>query len=270
MKMGTYKTSSNQNWIAVILMIIIMMAGGRVAIAQSPKFKVGDRVEVDINMSNTPSYASWKKGTVTSVITDTDKVYIIEIDPLPGKLAQSTRIPIRPYAEGWIKPLEGNGNGGQAAGDIPRAQTENLQVDDHGTVLADRELLDCAHINQPHARNGSPLPVALAKKLIRCLCERPSDIGSDGARTMDIVEFEPKASRRWIYNEDRGSGATAQTIVYPIRVKWNQKVFYRSYNETQTGNERIFTCFVDGDIWYCGSAQFIKDGEKRQIKVVKN
>jgi hypothetical protein len=52
-------------------------------------------------------------------------------------------------------------------------------------------------------------------------------------------------------------------------VKWNQKTFYRTYNQIETGNERVFTCYVDVDKWYCGSAQFIKDGEKEQIQVQK-
>lgn len=238
---------------------------------QTPKFKVGDRVEVDTNMSTTPAYTSWKKGTVIQVITDTDKVYIVEVDPLPGKLPQSLRIPIRPYAEGWIKLLGGSATGGGAAnGGAPVIKTAALRVDDNNTVLADRELLDCANLKQPKARNGSPLPVDLAKKLIRCLYEMPSSIGSDGARTMDIVEFVPKGSRKWNLYEDRGAAATANTLVFPVRVKWNQTTFYRSYNETETGNERIFTCFVDGDKWYCGSAQFIKDGEKKQIRVRRN
>jgi hypothetical protein len=253
--------SDRQRLIAGVVLALAVFSFA--AKAQTPKFKVGDRVEVDTNMSTTPAYASWKKGTVTQVMTDTDKVYIVEIDPVPGKLPQTSRIPIRPYAEGWIKPLAG-------AGPAPVVAADMLRLDGNGTVLADRDLLDCKRLKQPTARNGSPLPVELAKTLIRCLYEKPSSTASDGATTMDIVEFKPGPSRRWIEKEDRGSAATPETLVFPIRVKWDQKTFYRSYNQIQTGNERIFTCFVDGDVWYCGPAQFIKDGEKQQTKVKSN
>lgn len=234
--------------------------------AQTPKYKVGDRVEVDIIESTTPALSIWKKGTITEVNTGIAMAYTVEVDPLPGRLPSTMHVPIRPYAEGWLRPL---GGGNSRDNGPPKAQVDALQVDEDGTVLPDRELLDCAHLKQPKARNGSQLPTELAKKLIRCLYEKPSSVGSDGATTMDIVSFSPTASRKWNPREDIGSAATASTIVFPIRVKYDLKTFYRSYNEEQSGNERIFTCFVDGDEWYCGSAQFIKDGQKKQYKVKK-
>ena len=88
-------------------------------------------------------------------------------------------------------------------------QVDTLGVDEHGTVLADRPLLDCAHVtqNQPPTRNGSPLPVELAKTLIRCLFEKPSEVGSDGvtghrgharlsrARGVDLEDLLPELQR---------------------------------------------------------------------------
>src|SRR5213083_2703657 len=49
----------------------MLIAGAMLAVAafavatnaQTPKFKVGDRVTVDTNMSTTPAYSSWKNGT---------------------------------------------------------------------------------------------------------------------------------------------------------------------------------------------------------------
>ncbi len=64
------------------------------------------------------------------------------------------------------------------------------------------------------------------------------------------------------------SGANVNTMVYPFRVKFNQKTFYRQHNESYAGVERVFTCYVDVDEWYCGQAQRLKDGEKKLIKVV--
>lgn len=245
--------------VATFVSLALLLASSR-ATAQKPepKYKVGDRVEVDIIEATDPARAIWKKGTVTKVELNS-MYYAIQLDPLPGQLPKTQTIPIRPYAEAWIHLI-----GGGAAPNIP---TDTRRVDDNGTVLADRELLDCKNLKQARARNGSPLPVELAKKLIRCLYEKPSAPGMDGATTMEISEFRPTASRRWNPREDRGSAATANTIVYPVRVKWTLKTFYRTYNEVLTDREQIFTCFVDGDEWYCGSAQLIKEGEKKQIQV---
>jgi ribosomal protein L21E len=229
--------------------------------SRGAKYKEGDRVEVDIIQANDPAKAIWKKGTITKVDTSVSSMaYTVRVDPLPGKLPTEVHIPIRPYAEGWLRPLGGAG---------PQIQSDKLRVDENNTVFADRELLDCKNLKAGPARNGQPPPVELAKKLIRCLYEKSSDPGQDGATTMDIVDFAPGTPHRWNKNEDTGAGGTINTLVYPFRVKWNQKTFYRTYNQIETGNERVFTCYVDVDKWYCGSAQFIKDGEKKQIPVQK-
>lgn len=223
------------------------------------KYKEGDRVEVDIIEATNPASAIWKKGTITKVdLSVSSMAYTVEVDPVPGKLPQIVHVPIRPYAAGWLRPLGGT---------APQIASDKLRVDENDTVLADRDLLDCKNLKQPLARNGGPPPAELAQKLIRCLIEKPSDPGMDGASTMDITEFKPGAAHRWNKNEDSGAGGTANTMVYPFRVKWNQKTFYRRWNDVQTDNERVFTCYVDVDKWFCGSAQFIKNGEKKRIQV---
>jgi len=231
------------------------------ASAQKPKYKVGDRVEVDIIMSTTPAYAKWKKGTITRVDTSVSSMaYTVQIDPVPGHLPEEVHIPIRPYAEGWLRPLAGS-----AARQI---QSDKLQVDDSNTVQADRELLDCKNLKAGPARNGQPPPTELIKKLIRCTFERPASPGQDGAQTMDIVGFVPAGSRRWIEREDSGMHATASTIVYMFHVKYDKKTFYRTTTETETGSERNFACYVDGSEWYCGTAAGgVKDGAKKTIPV---
>lgn len=262
------------NLIFVIFVTFVFSAASSRAQGIQPKYKVGDRVEVDYIMQGDPAKAMWRKGTVIQV--DLVSVqYVIQVDPLPGQLPPTRSIPIRDYAEKWIRPIGGgggaapNGGGGPAGGNGPRIPVDKLRVDANGTVLADRELLDCRNLvqDQPRARNGNPPPTELIKKLIRCLYEKPSDPGSDGATTMDIVTFTPGAPHRWNVNFDSGAGGTPQTMVYPFRVKWDQKTFYRSYDQVQTGSERIFDCYVDVDKWFCGSAQFIKDGAKSQIMV---
>jgi len=184
--------------------------------AQEPKYKQGDRVEFDVLETSDPAKAQWKKATVikvemvklSSTLTQTN--YVIQVDPVPGKLPQTTTISAR-LAErgmtysgdpgrsiGWLRPLGGT---------APKIESDKLRVDKNNTVLADREILDCKNLKQPPARNGPPPPAELAKKLIRCLFEAPSPPGQDGATTMDINEFAPGSSHRWDQYVDRGSGA---------------------------------------------------------------
>lgn len=252
---------NQKNQVSVMVGTIVLALLALSVFAQTqappPQYKVGDRVEVDVITQSNPANAKWQKGTVVKV--DLSAVcYVIQLDPLPGQLPKSMTLPIRDYAAKWIRA---------GGGATPQIQTDRLRVDDNGTVLADRDVLDCKNLKQPSARNGQPLPTELAKNLIRCLYEKPSAPGSDGATTMDVIEFKPGAPHRWVKNVDSGAGGTPDTLVYPVRVKWSQKTFYRTYNQLQTDNERVFTCYVDVDKWYCGSAQFIKDGDKKQIQV---
>lgn len=237
--------------------------------AQTPgEFKEGDRVEVDILMISTSSPAGnqvWKKGTVTEVDLRPGyrPAYVVQVDPLPGQLPQVYRIPIKPNATErvWIR------SGGGAA---PTIETNKLHVDANDTVLADREVLDCGHFTQPAARNGSPLPAELSQKLIRCaLGEHPSLAGGQGATTVNISEFSIGAPRRWNLRIDTGAGGTVDTIVYPVRVTYTTKSFYREQNIVIADREQLFACHVDVGKWICGPDQVLKEGEKRQIQVKK-
>jgi hypothetical protein len=230
--------------------------------AQQPKWKIGDRVETDIIQPSDPSRAIWEKGTVT-VVDLRVMAYGIQLDPVPGQLSRMQTVPIRPYAEGWIRAAGGADKG------APQVPVDKLLIDRNNTVLADRALLDCASVvqNQPRAQNGAPLPVELAKKLIRCLYEKPSGIGSDGATKMDISGFVPGAPHKWNPYSDLGPGGTINTFVYPIRVTWTEKTFYRSYNQVLVNREQMFTCFVNIDKWACGQAQLVREGLKTQIQV---
>jgi hypothetical protein len=235
---------------------------------QTKEFKVGDRVEIDvlqISNSSPAEMQKWKAGTVTEIDRRPGyrPVYIVQVDPIPGQLPQNYRIPITPnIAERvWIRA------GGGAAPNIP---TDKLRVDANDTVLAEREVLDCQHLEQPSARNGSPLPADLAKKLIRCaMGENPSPAGGQGATQVDISQFAIGAPRRWDLNRDTGFGGTADTIVYPVRVKFTKKTFYREQNTLITDREQLFACHVDLGKWICGPDQVLKEGEKTQIQVKK-
>lgn len=229
------------------------------AVQKQGLFKKGDRVEVDILMMSNPKNSTYKKATITEV-DEPNRSYVVTVDALPGKIPQQYRIGIRDYGTHWIRLIQG-------ANTAPKTVTEKLRTDANGTVLADRVLMDCTSFT--HAgKNGAPPPVELAKKLVRCLYEKPSLPGEDGARTMDITRFTIGAPHRWRVYVDIGQG-TASTLVYPIQVTWNQKTFYRTRNVLQTGNEGTFTCFVDSThLWQCGHASGpSKEGRVQEIAV---
>ncbi|HJX82953.1 MAG TPA: hypothetical protein VJ723_01270 [Candidatus Angelobacter sp.] len=226
--------------------------------AQAPKYKVGDRVEFSENGACLGAqYAIPSKGTIIEVNAGTAKNYVMQVDPLPGKAPRIVTRPIYTQECGF-RPL---------GGPAPSILTDKLRVDGNGTVLADRVLLDCDNLNHS-GRNGTPLPVELAKKLIRCLYEKPSPVGQDGATTMDINAFTPGAPHRWRLYIDQGQGA-ANTLVYPVHVQWNMKTFYRTRNVAITAKEYTFTCFADTmNLWQCGFATGPnKEGKSQEIVV---
>ena len=245
----------------IVVLLIGLFASALSIQAQQPKFKEGDRVEVDtthvdVLHGGNPAFQSWSKGTITTVDSQYQR-YIIQLDPLPGKMPVMHSIPM--YDQACCMRTFG--------GAAPAIKSDTLRVDENGTVLADRDLLDCDNLKHD-GRNGQPLPLELAKKLIRCLYEKPSPVGQDGATKMDIVDFSPGAARKWILYQDQGQGSL-NTLVYPVHVKYNVKTFYRSRNAVITGKEMTFTCFADNtNLWQCGFASGPnKEGKKEEILV---
>jgi hypothetical protein len=242
--------------------------------AQQPKYKVGDRVEIDTLMSSDPRNATYKRGTIVEIDNKNpaDKAYIVVLDSKPN---YRMRYIIRDYTKHWIRDIQGDAattnvsnTNDQLTALNAKTESGKARVDGNNTLLADRELLDCKNLKAGPARNGQPPPTELIKKLIRCTFERPADPGQDGARTMDIGGFTADGKRRWDRREYQGMHATAATIVYIFHVKYNKKTFYRTSTETETGSERNFACYVDGTEWYCGTAAGgVKDGEKKTIPV---
>ena len=86
---------------------------------------------------------------------------------------------------------------------------------------------------------------------------------------MDISEFAMVAPRRWNPSEDTAFAGTPNSLVYPVRVKWTQKSFYRTYTEAIENKEQIFTCYVEVDKRYCGQSILLKQGDKKRIQVKK-
>jgi hypothetical protein len=167
--------------------------GGSRAGAQSPEmtYKVGDRVEIDVQMMSNPASSVYKKGTVMAVDLK-DKSYVVRVDPLPGQLPVTYRTHAPAYGAHWIRPISGDG-----AQTAPQILSAKLRTDQYGTVLANRPLTDCVNF-QHGGTNGRPPSAALAAKLIRCLYEKPSAVGMDGATTMDIASLTIGAPHRWV------------------------------------------------------------------------
>lgn len=244
----------------IIILFVITLMPGSVS-AQNAQFKVGDRVEINMVPGPNKSMAVWKKGTITGVFPEpTSRAYVVQLDPLPGQLPREMTIPMSSEINGDIRPF-----GGAA----PQVQTEKLRVDENGTVLAGRDILDCENLKHD-GKNGSPPPPELAKKLIRCLYEKPSKPGMDGATTMDITAITIGEPHRWRVYVDIGQGA-ANTLVYPVQVKWNMKTFYRTRIIATTDREGPFTCFADAtNLWQCGSSTGTRKEGKTQEIGIKN
>ena len=108
----------------------------------------------------------------------------------------------------------------------------------------------------------------MIEKIIRCIYEKPSEPGSEGATTMNITSLTVGTPRKWRVYVDIGQG-NASTIVYPLYVKWTLKTFYRTRNVLITGKEGTFTGFVDGNnLWNAGhAAGRSKEGVTQQVRV---
>ena len=78
---------------------VMLFATALSARAQTPKYKEGDRVEVDtthvdVDHGGNPAYQRWKKGTVLQADTGTNKRYVIQLDPIPGQAPVIHTIPM--------------------------------------------------------------------------------------------------------------------------------------------------------------------------------
>jgi hypothetical protein len=235
-----------------------VVANGPLASDPEMRFHVGDRVIVDTLQMDDPAKAHFENGVVTEV-NQANRYYVVLLDAVGGDTAKPVSVGARPNSQPhWIRLL----------GEGAAPTTEVLRTDPIGTVMADRELVDCPHLSIS-GTNGTPLPMELGKHLIQCIYEKSSDPRADGATTVNMSALTIGAQRLW--NNDDPAGGTVQTLVYPVFAKWTQKSFYRDRNVLITDVADSFTCFVNiSQTWQCARASGPRsEGHRQEIAVIQ-
>ena len=221
--------------------------------AQTQTLMVGDRVLVSPSGLKEEKY--WQQCTVTRELKFNS--YGVKCDPrAAGQIGQEFNV-----LPGWVKPLSKAEDHG-----APPPPDKAIVAKD-GTVISNRPLVDC-NVQQKKSKNGDPISPELAKRLIQCLWEKPSNPGMDGAQTVDIDGMDIGRSRKWVYQQDMGQGiADLDTRVWPIDVKWTWKTYFRTRTHVIV-EEDIFNCYVDAfSKWSCGLGAHVKDISKKDVEV---
>lgn len=226
------------------------------------KFKPGDRVECD-----TTNIGNWYKGTVLP-FQEKDNPDL-EKDK-SGKYFYIHRV--RLDNEASTRPAGGmcftdrtRLLAGDAATPLPVDKSVGkVTVDKDNTLSADRPVLDCP-VEQTSVRNGSRPNAELLKKITRCdKGEKPASKGYDGAVTVDVTALQMAASRPWVY--DRDIGGKPGTIIYPVRVTYTVKTFYRNRTLVEENWVRTINFYVnDFGEWQSGSEEPIKSPQLKDI-----
>lgn len=227
------------------------------------KFKPGDRVECDASGIN-----YWLKGTVLPFEPNDNPG--LEKDK-SGKYFYIHRV--RLDRDASTRPA-----GGLCFTDRTRLLTgadanvpavDNsvgpVTVDENNTLSADRPILDCP-VEQTKVRNGARPNAELLKKIVRCdKGEKPAEKGLDGAVTVDVTAIEIGAPRRWSPMEDSGDGKSG-TTVYPIKVTYTVKTFYRTRTVVEENWVRIINFYVNSfGEWQSGSELPVKSPKLKDI-----
>ena len=241
---------------------VIMLSGSH-TISGQEKYKPGERVECD-----TLAIGTYYKGTVLPYLAkDTPGL----AKDATGKFNYIHRVrldndaSLRP--EGGMcftdrmRPLAG------AAAVPPRVDTSvgKVTVDANNTLSADRPVIDCP-VEQQKARNGAAPTAELLKKIVRCdKGEKAAQKGLDGAITIDVTALQIGAPRRWAPLEDSGDGKIG-TIVYPVKVTYTEKTFYRTRTQVAENWIRVINFYVDSfGEWQSGSELPVKSPVSKDI-----
>lgn len=227
------------------------------------KYKPGDRVECD-----TMAIGKWFKGTVLPFLENDEPE---KFKDKTGKFFYIHRV--RLDNEASTRPAGGMCftdrtrllSGGAAAKSPPVDKSVGeVTVDENNTLSADRPILDCP-VEQTKVKNGARPDGELIKKIIRCdKGEIPAQKGLDGAVTVDVTALQIGASRPWIYAQD--IGGKPGMIIYPVKVTYTVKTFYRNRTEVNENWIRIINFYVnDFGEWQSGSEEPVKSPQIKDI-----
>lgn len=146
-----------------------------------------------------------------------------------------------------------------------RSQNAQPTVDANNTLSADRPILVCP-VAQAEAKNGSRPNAEVLKKIIQCKKgEKPAPKGYDGAVTIEVTALQIGAPRPWKYNQDTGNGQVG-TQVFPVKVTYTEKTFYRKRTMVSENWIRIMNFYVNAfGEWQSGSEESIKGPELSEI-----
>lgn len=227
------------------------------------KFNPGDRVECDAAGIN-----DWLKGTV---LPFKEKDNPADAKDKSGKYFYIHRVRLDRDAstrpEGGMcftdrtRPLAGG-----APMEIPKTDVPigAVTVDADNTLSADRPVMDCP-VEQTAVKNGARPAAELLKKIVRCdKGEKPASKGYDGAVTVDVTALQIAASRQWIYSRD--IGGKPGTVIYPVRVTYTVKTFYRARTVVEENWIRTINFYVNefGE-WQSGSEEPVKMPQSKDV-----
>lgn len=216
-------------------------------------FKVGDRVEAD-----KAGISQWEKGTILA-FNQFDKPdgtwYRVRIDNIAALYYDGLAIP-----NARVRPLSGPDRKRDFGVKIGPVTT-----DQDNTLSADRPILNCP-CPQPQARNGDRPDPEVLKKFVRCSKgEKAASFGLDGAVTVDISSVQIGAPRKWNPLEDSGDGRQG-TIVYPVKMTYSVKTFYRHRTDVSKDINRLLNFYVDSfGQWRSGSEENLPGGQVLRI-----
>lgn len=246
----------NKNWQKQILFgaiaaLVFMFLGNSSALAQA-KYKTGDRVECNTIGSSDAKYEKYyEKGTVMDFRPNDQpdgSWYRVKIDS--NKVEYYCKIE-------HIRPI---------AGTKTNKENPDGKTKEENETSTEYEFVECP-VEQKKVRNGARPDAELFKKIIRCAKgEKAVEEGDEGAVTVEISALQIGAARPWSYSQDLGNGK-AGTTVYPVKVTYTVKTFYRTATEVEEGWVRILNFYVNSfGEWQIGSEENVKSPKVKRIQ----
>lgn len=88
----------------------------------------------------------------------------------------------------------------------------------------------------------------------------------DGAFIIDVQSMQIGKPRKMDYLADKGDGTPGVTIVYPVKITWTEKTFYRTRTAVTENKIAIVNFNVNSfGQWQYGSATNISDGTYKSV-----